>query len=161
MGDAELTAATIGYWDAHKKRHVQKMKEMKWMLFGNRAWVALPILKNGNRFRLMEILAMDKKHMLTMFWQGSDYLYVFDYNGNMIEDKVYTAAAGGVKKHNRKAMEILSPYFTSCPELIAKFQKNVDEKNLFGLGVQNFKCDGAPDLQEFLSTYKDKRVTED
>ena len=159
LGDAQLTEATIEYHDGKKKSYQSaKMADMKWMMFGTRAWCAFPVRKGDHRYRLLEIIAMNKKYVLASYYNAADYLYIFDYESKALESNIYTAPAGGVKKHNKNAFDIIQPYFSGCESLISKFEANMEAKKMLCEGVGVEQCDGAPDLNKFLSTYKDKRI---
>jgi hypothetical protein len=161
-GDASITASTVGYHDIKNKEHSFAMKKIKWMIFGSRVWCAFPIRKGDRTYRLQEIVAMNDKYILMYFWQGSPYLYVYDYNSDLVEGKILIYEGGfGSKRKNKKAYETISPYFSSCNELMKKFTENLDKEQLLIKDIYVLQCDGAPDIYKFISTFKDKRMEEE
>lgn len=155
FGNASLTAATIGYHDNKGKEHSYTMKKMKWMIFGNRVWCAFPIRKGDRMYRMQEIIAMNKDYILMTFWQTFNYLYVYDYESNLVVGKIKIWSS---KKSNRKAYEEISPFFKSCTELMKKFDANLDSEELLIKDIYADQCEGAPDLMKFLNSFKDKRM---
>jgi hypothetical protein len=158
-GSASITAATVGYHDIKNKDRSYVMKKIKWMIFGNRVWCAFPIRKGDRTYRLQEIVAMNDKYILMYFWQGSPYLYVYDYNSDLIEGKILIYEGGfGSKRKNRKAYDVIAPYFSTCNDLMKKFTENLDKEQLLIKDIYVLQCDGAPDIYKFIATFKDKRM---
>ena len=129
-GDASITAQTVGYHDIKNKEKNFAMRKLKWMIFGNRVWCAFPIRKGDRTYRLQEIIVMTKKYILMSFWQGSPYLYVYDYNSDLVEGKIMIYEGGwGSKKRNQKAYDKIKPYFNNCNEVMKMFEENLDKEN--------------------------------
>lgn len=137
----------------------REQSEIKWLRTGNEVWLRYPIKENGKTYRLMQVVAMTNKYMLMAYWQDWYYLYIFDYNDNIILEKLKVFDRGktiGSDKNNKEALDALKPYFDNCPELIQKLQKNFDEEKILISDLSHFECEGAHDLDEIILSFKNK-----
>lgn len=161
-GTPSIDAESVNYRDEKKHSHSIKMRKMKWMIVGSRVFCSFPIKQNDKMYRLMEVIAMNKDYILMSYWQTTSYLYVYDYKSTLIEGKIPIYASGvGSKKHNRKALEQITPYFESCKSLMELFNTNLANEKLLIKDLYVYQCKGAPDVEDFISKYKDKRITEE
>jgi hypothetical protein len=157
-----LVSDAVGYLDENGKERWRKMNEMKYMISGDRVWCAMPLKPNHRRYRLVEILAMNSKYLLVNHWQEGDHLFIYDYDGNKMDTDLKSAISGLGKKYDEKNMEIIGEYFGKCKELLDKLKKNHEMKYMPSMyGVNAMQCDGAPDMEKFLATYKGKEVVKD
>lgn len=163
-GSVFLTSTTIKYTATTKKGKVtlreQSQAEIKWMQVYGRVFFRLPRKSKGKDFRLMEVLAITKDHMLVQFWYDWYHYFIFDHQGNMImeETKVYDRGQTiGAEKNNRQVLDKLKPYFKDCPELINAMQANLDNNNILSDGITLIQCEKAISVRDILQVLENKK----
>lgn len=146
-----LSKDDVTYLDTNKKSQLVYQSNIKWMMVYNRIFVCIPLKENGKVLQLMEILAVNDKHILLQYWWEWYYYYIIDHTGKIVEPKIKVFDRGetiGASKNNENVMEIVKEYFGDCPELLKAMKDNFDKKQILSTDIVNIQCgDGMPIME--------------
>lgn len=126
-GDVNLTAQYVHYFNAegkHKKFAQSKVAEIK---FDNREYLKLPIGSLGAE-RLQEVIAQNDEYLLTNYYHKAYYFFVFRKDEMKMEEKLQNHS-NRMNKDLKLLEKKIEPYFKTCPELIKRIEKGIEDSN--------------------------------
>jgi hypothetical protein len=159
-GSVYVSEGSVSFFDEHRVYRSLERKHIKWMRWQNRYWVAHPMSKGGPGV-LQEIIAMTDQYILMLYYNRFDYLYIYDYDGNVLNKKIGYSGSDDYKTKKEISQKLLieiAPYFNVCAPLMRKFQQNVDDEKKLTDGIAAYVCDGAPDIDRYINKFADRDI---
>jgi hypothetical protein len=137
MGEVSLDAQYLYYNNEKGKRQSIAQKKVKLMVANGREFLNLPI--TAHMKRLQEVIAYDKDYVLTVYYQGFQYAYVWDKKYNPVIRKM--TLSGKQKKLEKQIAEM--EQFLKCSEVYNKMRANLQANKPACEGISGFSCDDS------------------
>lgn len=138
-----LSEQHVFYWDSNNKRNTIKQGKLKSLVVGDFRYMTLAV--NNSMNRLHEIIGFNKQYVVTNY---PGYLYVWDREFNLIEDRVSIRVYNNklIIKAKEEIKERVAKYFKDCPGFLDALFKNIDEENYPCSGISNYNCNNSTNI---------------
>lgn len=131
-GDHAFSAQFLYYLDDNS--NVQKVahKDVKEVRIHDAYYIAKPIKGDKGPIRLHQVIASNDTYILTMYYDGVFYAYIFNQKTDKCESS--KVKVGYSKKNDIEYLNtVIKPKFSSCDELLSQLKKHSSGKDRYPL----------------------------